>query len=54
VVGWVTRGEARALLGLDDSGLTDLLGGYQLSRSWVEVYSKAEILALRAVVKKLR
>jgi hypothetical protein len=54
VAGWVTRGEARALLGVEDSRLTDLLRSYQLSRSRIEVYSKAEILALRGIVKKLQ
>jgi hypothetical protein len=54
VAGWVTRGEARALLGVENGELTRLLDGYKLSRGWVEVYSKAEILALRGIVKDLR
>jgi hypothetical protein len=52
--GWVTRAEALVLLDLDDSTLVDLIEAYKLSRNWVEVYSKAEILALRAIVKALR
>ena len=54
IAGWVSRGEARALLGVEDTSLTDLLGAYKLSRRRVEVYSKAEILALRSIVKKLQ
>jgi hypothetical protein len=50
----VSRGEALALLELDDAMLLDLIKAYKLSRNWVEVYSKAEILALRAIVKALR
>jgi hypothetical protein len=54
VAGWVSRGEALALLELDDAMLLDLIKAFKLSRNWVEVYSKAEILALRAIVKALR
>ena len=54
VAGWVTRREAQALLGVDHSKLADVLDGYKLSRRWVEVYCKAEILALRKKVEKLR
>ena len=52
--GWVTRSEALALLELDEATLGHLLKAYKLSRTWVEIYSKAEILALRNIVKALR
>jgi len=54
VSGWVTRAEARNILGISETELTALLARYRLRQSWVEVYSKPEIVALRAFVEKLR
>ena len=47
VAGWITRAEARSLLGIDEKELAELLKRFRLRPSWVDVYSKPEILALR-------
>ncbi len=52
--GWITRAEARDLLGVGEIELRELTRGLNLSRRSIPLYSKAEILALRVVVKKLR
>ena len=54
IAGWITRGEARALLGIEEAELAALIARFRLRQSWVEVYSKPEILALREIVAKLR
>jgi hypothetical protein len=54
VAGWVTRCEARKLLGIEETELVALIGRFRLRQSWVQVYSKPEILALRKFVDKLR
>ncbi len=54
VSGWITRAEARNILGINETELTALLARFRLRQSWVEVYSKPEIVALRAFVEKLR
>ena len=45
VAGWITRAEARSLLGIDEKELAELLKRFRLRPSWVDVYSKPEILA---------
>jgi hypothetical protein len=54
IVGWITRAEARSVLGIEEKELAELLTRFRLRKSSVEVYSKAEILALREIVAKLR
>ena len=54
VAGWITRAEARSVLGIDDAELAGMLTRFRLRPNLVEVYSKAEILALREIVAKLR
>jgi hypothetical protein len=54
VAGWVTRSEARKLLGIEEAELAALIGRFRLRQIWVEVYAKPEILALRKFVDKLR
>jgi hypothetical protein len=54
VAGWITRAEARAVLGIEETELAALIARFRLRHSVVQVYSKPEILALREVVKKLR
>jgi hypothetical protein len=54
VAGWITRAEARNVLGVEEAELAALIARFRLRRSLVEVYSKPEILALREIVAKLR
>jgi hypothetical protein len=54
VSGWITRAEARNVLGINEAELGALLARFRLRHNLVEVYPKAEILALRAIVEKLR
>jgi hypothetical protein len=54
IAGWITRAEARSVLGIEEKELAELLTRFRLRKSSVEVYSKAEILALREIVAKLR
>jgi hypothetical protein len=51
--GWITRAEARALLGVGEMELREILHGLRLSRRTVSLYSKSEIRALAGVVKAL-
>jgi hypothetical protein len=51
--GWVTRAEARALLGVTEMELREILHGFRLSRRPVTLYSKSEIQALASVAKRL-
>ena len=53
VSGWITRAEARNILGIDETELTALLARFRLRQSWVEVYSKPRS-SRRAIVEKLR
>ena len=46
--------EARSLLGIEEAELAALIARFRLRQSWVEVYSKPEILALREIVAKRR
>jgi hypothetical protein len=46
--------EARNVLGINEAELGALLARFRLRHNLVEVYPKAEILALRAIVEKLR
>ncbi len=52
--GWITRGEARDLLGVGEMELRDLLRGFALSRREVRLFQKSEIEALARLVKQLR
>jgi hypothetical protein len=52
--GWISRAEARALLGVSEIELREIFHGLRLSRRTVSLYSKSEIRALVAVAKKLR
>jgi hypothetical protein len=54
VAGWVTRAEARSLLGIEEAYLVELIARFRLRHSLVEVFSKPEILALREIVEKLK
>jgi hypothetical protein len=54
ISGWITRAEARSVLGIEEAELAALIARFRLRQSWVEVYSKPEILALREIVEKLR
>jgi hypothetical protein len=54
IAGWITRAEARSVLGIEEDELAALIARFRLRRSLVEVYSKPEILALREIVEKLR
>jgi hypothetical protein len=54
VAGWVTRAEARSLLGIEEAYLVELIARFRLRHSLVEVFSKPEILALREIVGKLK
>jgi hypothetical protein len=54
VSGWITRAEARSLLGVEETELAALITRFRLRQNWVEVYSKPEVLALREIVAKLR
>jgi hypothetical protein len=51
--GWISRAEARALLGVSEMELRELFHGFRLSRRTVPFYSKSEIQALAAVAKRL-
>jgi hypothetical protein len=52
--GWISRAEARALLGVSEMELREICRGLSLSRRVVPLYSKAEIQALSATARKLR
>ena len=52
--GWISRAEARALLGVSEIELRELFRGLRLSRRTVSLYSKSEMRALADVAKKLR
>ena len=52
--GWISRAEARALLGVSEMELREISHGLSLSRRMVPLYSKAEIQALSTIAKKLR
>ena len=52
--GWISRAEARALLGVTETELRELFHGVALSRRTVALYSKSEIQALAALAKRLR
>jgi hypothetical protein len=52
--GWISRAEARALLGVSEIELREIFRGLRLSRRTVSLYSKSEMRALAAVAKKLR
>jgi hypothetical protein len=54
VAGWITRAEARSVLGIEESELAALIDRFRIRPNLVEVYSKPEILALREIVAKLR
>ena len=54
MTGWVTRAEARSVLGIEENELVELIARFRLRKTSVEVYSKPEIFALREIVKKLR
>jgi hypothetical protein len=54
VAGWITRAEARSVLGIEEAELAALIARFRLRRSLIEVYAKAEIFALREIVAKLR
>jgi hypothetical protein len=52
--GWITRGEARALLGVSETELRELFRGLAPSRRVVPLYLKSEIQALARAVEQLR
>ncbi|MHC5536671.1 hypothetical protein ACYOEI_00170 [Singulisphaera rosea] len=52
--GWISRAEARALLGISDTELRELLHRMNLSRRTVSLYLKSEIRALAETAKTLR
>lgn len=52
--GWISRAEARALLGVGEIELREIVQGVRLSRRTVSLYSKSEIRALAALARKLR
>jgi hypothetical protein len=52
--GWISRAEARTLMGVSEMELREIFHGLRLSRRTVSLYSKSEIRALAAVAKKLR
>jgi hypothetical protein len=52
--GWISRAEARALLGVSEMELREIFHGLRLSRRTVSLYSKSEIRALATVAKQLR
>ena len=51
---WISRGEARALLGVGELELREIIRGLSLSRRVVPLYLKAEIQALVPTVQRLR
>lgn len=51
---WISRAEARALLGVGELELREIFQGLVLSRRTVSLYAKSEIRALAALAKKLR
>jgi hypothetical protein len=51
--GWISRAEARALLGVTEMELREILHGFRLSRRLVSLYSKSEIQALASVARRL-
>ena len=52
--GWISRAEARALLGVTETELRELFHGLALSRRTVSLYSKSEIQALAVLARRLR
>lgn len=52
--GWISRAEARALLGVSDTELRELSHGVNLSRRTVSLFLKSEIRALAEAAKRLR
>ena len=52
--GWISRAEARALLGVGEMELREIFHGLALSRRAVSLYSKSEIQALAVLARRLR
>ncbi|WP_422924973.1 hypothetical protein [Singulisphaera sp. PoT] len=52
--GWISRAEAREILGVSELELRELSQGFDLSRRTVSLYLRSEIRALAEAARRLR